>query len=110
MRTRKKRRIERACARIERMEDRVLLSAALPNGTANAMAYDAAGKLWVAYYDTAEHNLKYALKNADGTWAQLADNVIDAGVAPAGYTPDVGQMVSMTIERGGLPGVAYYDA
>jgi hypothetical protein len=110
MRTRKKRRIERACAPIERMEDRCLLSAALPNGTANAMAYDTAGKLWVAYYDTASHNLKYALRNADGTWAQLADNVIDAGTAPTGYSPDVGQMVTMTIERGGLPGVAYYDA
>src|SRR3954469_22071661 len=96
-----------ADARVERMEERRMLSAALPNGTANAMAYDAAGKLWVAYYDTAEHNLKYALKNADGSWAQLTDNVIDAGTAPAGYTPDVGQMVTMTIERGGLPGVAY---
>src|SRR3712207_5589551 len=71
-----------AHALVERMEDRCLLSAALPNGTANAIAYDAGGKLWVAYYDVAEKNLKYALRNADGSWAQLASNVIDEGTVP----------------------------
>src|SRR5829696_1957647 len=101
MRTRTTRRAEDAHAPVERLEDRWLLSAALPNGTANAIAYDAGGKLWVAYYDSAEKNLKYALKNADGTWATLANNVIDEGTATAGSSPDVGQMVTMVIERGG---------
>ena len=65
MRARKSRRDRGVGAPVERMEDRVLLSAVLANGTTNGMAYDASGRLWVAYYDSSEHNLKYALKNAD---------------------------------------------
>ena len=100
-------------ARVERVEERRLLSAVFADGTANAMAYDASGRLWVAYYDTAEKNLKYGLRNADGTWASLANAVIDEGTVPPDKDPalaDVGQMVTMVIERGGRPGVAYYDA
>jgi hypothetical protein len=96
------------------MEQRCLLSAALPNGTANAMAYDASGKLWMAYFDTADKDLKYAVRDTNGTWS--APQVIDEGLKGAANedTPasdaQVGEYVTMVIERGGTPGVAYFDA
>src|SRR5690349_19583945 len=105
MRTRKSRRGARGCALVERMEERRLLSAALANGTANAMAYDASGKLWVAYYDTADKDLKYSVRDASGVWS--APQVIDEGLKGAANedTPaaeaQVGEYVTMVMERGG---------
>src|SRR4051812_38517310 len=93
---------------VERLEGRCLLSAALPGGTANAMAYDASGRLWVAYFDGADKDLKYTVRDTTGAWS--APQVIDEGLKGANNedTPadaaQVGEYVSMVIERGGTPG------
>src|SRR4051812_5811280 len=100
MRTRVKRRAVGACApAVERMEDRRMLSAAPPDGTANAMAYDGSGRLWVAYCDAADKDLKYSVRDTTGAWS--APQVIDEGLKGANNedTPaadaQVGEYVSM---------------
>ena len=88
---------------IEALESRTLLSAsALPAVADSALAYDAAGKLHVAYYDGADKSLKYAARLANGRWAD--GGVIDAGSA------DVGAMPSLALAPDGNPAAAYYDA
>ena len=56
---------------VERLEERALLTGALPNAGAAGMVYDAAGVLHVAYYDSVQHTLKYATRAGDGTWSPI---------------------------------------
>jgi hypothetical protein len=69
--------------------------------TAGAIALDAAGQLHLAYFDSASHALKYALRNADGTWNTI--ETIDASY-------NAGTQLSIAIDPNGLPGIAYLDA
>ena len=88
---------------IEALESRTLLSAsALPATADSALAYDAAGKLHMAYYDGADKSLKYATRLANGRWA-------DGGVIDDS-SPNVGAMPSLALDSVGNPAVAYYDA
>ena len=88
---------------IEALESRTLLSAsALPGAADSALAYDATGKLHMAYYDGADKSLKYATRLANGRWA-------DGGVIDAS-SPNVGAMPSLALDSAGNPAVAYYDA
>ena len=73
-----------------------------PNASSNAIAMDSGGKLYVAYYDTSAQNLKYAIRDADGTWSTTA-GTIDSGTA-------VGASVVMDLDSTGKPGVAYTDS
>src|SRR6185437_8225707 len=86
---------------IETLENRQMLSGAFAHAGEVALAYDAAGDLHVAYYDTAERSLKYAEQNPAGTWS--ATVTVDAG-------PQVGSSLAIAIDSAGHPGVAYYDA
>ena len=78
-----------------------MLSGTFPNAGAVAMAYDSAGTLHVAYYDTAERSLKYAERSAAGTWS--ATVTVDAG-------PQVGSSLAIAIDSSGDTGIAYYDS
>jgi hypothetical protein len=71
------------------------------NASSSAIAYDQAGNLYMAYYDEAAKNLKYAKRTAAGVWS--SPSVIDPG-------NQTGQFVSLAIDSAGRPGVAYYDA
>jgi hypothetical protein len=71
------------------------------NGLSNGIAYDAAGNLYLAYYDGASNNLKYAKRNAAGVWGSAV--TVDGG-------NEAGQFVSLALDASGLPGIAYYDA
>lgn len=93
---------------VERLEGRQLLSVALPNGTSNAMAYDGSGRLFLAYYDSSTHSLKYSIRSTGGTWSTAG--VIDDGTTTTPTSPDVGQYVVMAVDGNGVPGVAYTDA
>ena len=65
------------------------------------VAYDGGGTLHLAFYDSAEHDLKYASRSPDGAWT--APVVVDAADG------NVGAELSLAIDRGGKPGVAYLD-
>lgn len=71
------------------------------NATNAKIAYDPYGRLHMAYYDGTAKNLKYAMRNADGTWSAVT--TIDA-------SPQAGTQLSIAIDPYGLPGIAYYDA
>jgi hypothetical protein len=71
------------------------------NGLSNGIAYDAAGNLYLAYYDGVSNNLKFAKRTAAGVWGSAV--VVDGG-------NQAGQFVSLTLDASGLPGIAYYDA
>jgi hypothetical protein len=86
---------------LERLEERKLLSGALPHAGAAGLVYDAAGVLHVAYYDTVAQNLKYATREADGTWSPTT--TVDGGIG-------AGVQLSLALDSHGVPGVAYYDA
>jgi hypothetical protein len=71
-------------------------------GAADAkVAYDPYGRLHVAYYDGVAKNLKYAMRNVDGSW----NNVVTIDASPA-----AGTQLSLAIDPYGQPGIAYYDA
>jgi hypothetical protein len=65
------------------------------------MAYDSAGALHVAYYDTATRTLKYTARSASGKWDPAV--TVDA-------TRDTGKELSIAIDAAGRPGIAYYDS
>jgi hypothetical protein len=79
----------------------IVVAAPGQNGLSNGIAYDAAGKLYMAYYDSVSNNLKYATRSAAGVWSSAT--VVDGGL----FT---GQYLSLTLDHSGLPGIAYYDA
>lgn len=71
------------------------------NATNAKIAYDPYGRLHLAYYDGTTQTLKYAMRNADGTWNAVV--TLDA-------SPQAGTQLSIAIDAYGLPGIAYYDA
>ena len=71
------------------------------NATNAKIAYDPYGRLHLAYYDGTSTNLKYAMRNVDGTWNAVT--TIDASA-------QAGTELSIAIDPYGLPGIAYYDA
>jgi hypothetical protein len=85
----------------EHLEARMLFSGALPHAAATAMAYDAAGVLHVAYYDSVKQNLKYATRAVNGTWSPIT--TVDAGTG-------AGVQLALALDSQGRPAVAYYDA
>ena len=68
----------------------------------SSLAYDANGKLHMAYQDAATKSLKYATRLANGRW-------VDGGVIDDS-SPNVGAMVSLALASDGSPAAAYYDA
>ncbi|HEX4796944.1 MAG TPA: fibronectin type III domain-containing protein [Humisphaera sp.] len=88
-------------ALVEPLENRQLLSATFAHAGATAMAYDAAGTLHMAYYDTAARTLNYAERDAGGAWS--ATITIDPG-------PQVGSSLAIAVDSSGHAGIAYYDA
>jgi hypothetical protein len=86
---------------LERLEERMLLSGTLPHAAAIDMAYDAAGVLHVAYYDSVKQNLKYATRAVNGTWSPIT--AVDAGTG-------AGVQLALALDSQGRPAVAYYDA
>lgn len=87
----------------ETLEARQLLAAdfTLGVGRFSDSAYTSDGILCVVWYDPAEGNLKFSLRDTDGTWE--APSIIDD-------TADVGQYPSLAIDHNGQPAVTYYDA
>jgi hypothetical protein len=71
------------------------------NGSSNGIAYDAAGRLHLAYYDEVAKNLKYAVRSAAGVWGGIT--TVDGGFM-------AGQFVSLSLDSLGRAGIAYYDA
>jgi hypothetical protein len=96
---------------VERLEDRRLLSggASFDLGTNNAMAMASDGTLYVAYFrptGTSTGDLRYAIRNADGTWRA---NGTDGGIIDDS-SAFVGASVSMGLDSTGKPGIAYTDS
>src|SRR4051812_32380819 len=83
------------------LEERKFLSASLPNAQAASIAYDSAGVLYVAYYDSASMNLKFAKRAANGNWSAIT--TLDSAQG-------AGAQVSLALDSQNHPGVAYYDA
>jgi hypothetical protein len=86
---------------VEQFESRLLLSGSFPDAAAVAMAYDGAGALHVAYQNAGgDSALRYATRAVDGVWS-----------APATVDPTVaaGSHLSIAVNAGGTPGIAYYD-
>lgn len=81
--------------------DRTLVVTPGQNSTCNAIIYDAAGNLHMAYYDNTTSNLKYARRDTQGSWTNPM--VVDGGLM-------AGQFVSIALDSKGFIGVAYYDA
>src|SRR5947209_7997768 len=79
-------------AMIEGVENRRMLSGTFAHAEELAMAYDSAGDLHVAYYDTAARNLKYAERDAAGTWSTVS--TVDSG-------PQVGSSLAIAIDSSG---------
>ena len=70
------------------------------NATAVKIAYDPYGRLDMAWYDGTSQSLKFAMRNADGTWN--ATVVVDS-------SSQAGSQLSLAIDPYGLPGIAYYN-
>ena len=86
---------------IEKLEERKLLSAALKNAGLASLAYDSAGVLYAAYYDTSSKDLKFATRAFDGTWSSIV--TLDPAIG-------AGAQLSLALDSQGRPGVAYYDS
>ena len=71
------------------------------NGTWNDIAYDSHGTLYIAWFDSKSHNLKYVTRSSAGLWSSV--QVVDKGI-------NSGQYISLALDRKGIPGIAYYDA
>lgn len=70
-------------------------------GTFNDIAYDAKGRLHMAFYDRDTRTLKYAMRSVNGVWGNI--QTID-GQQDVGYSP------SLVIDKNNLAHVAYQDA
>jgi hypothetical protein len=86
----------------------VNISAAAPvvtsagdHGTFNDIAYDSNDNLNMVWYDSSDHSLKYAKRDANRVWSgtQIIDSV-----------GDVGSFASLALDSNGRPGIAYYDS
>jgi hypothetical protein len=69
-------------------------------GLANGIAYDASGTMYMAYFDDATQNLKFATRTAAGDWSTVQG--VDAGL-------NVGTYLSLALDSAGRPGIAYLD-
>jgi hypothetical protein len=56
--------------------------------------------MYMAYFDDATHNLKFATRTPDGVWSTTQG--VDAGL-------DVGSYLSLALDSAGRPGIAYLD-
>ena len=91
----------RRTSAVEPLESRVLFSGSFPNAAAIAMAYDGAGALHVAFQNAgADSALRYSARGLDGTWSAPA--TVDPAVA-------AGSHLSIAVNAGSIPGIAYYD-
>ncbi len=70
-------------------------------GNNNSLAFDAAGILHFAYFDSADLTLKYSTRDTAGVWSKV--QIVD----PDG--PYQGQYVSLALDKAGTPSVAYFD-
>lgn len=75
-------------------------SLATTRGTDNDIAYDAAGRLHLAFFDRDTRSLKYAVQETSGAWTipQTIDDGTDCGLYP-----------SIDIAPNGTVGIAYFD-
>jgi hypothetical protein len=75
-------------------------ASATSRGTDNDLAFDPAGRLHLAYFDRDARELKYTVREADGTWTipQTVDAGLDAGLYP-----------SIDVAPNGTIGIAYFD-
>jgi hypothetical protein len=85
---------------VERLEGRLLMSGSFPDAAAVAMTYDGNGALHVAYQASGDSALRYALRTADGAWS--ATTTVDPSLG-------AGSHLSIQVNAGGTPGIAYYD-
>ncbi len=78
-----------------------LNNVAQSRGAFNDIAYDAAGRLHMTFFDRDERNLKYAVRDTNGVWSTV--QIVDDDYY-VGYNPDI------EINANGRPGIAYQDA
>jgi len=69
------------------------------DGTFNTIAYDSAGKLNFAWFDSVAGKLKFSAR-ASTTWSTV--QIVDAAAG-------TGQFMTMALDSTGKPGLAYYD-
>src|SRR5579884_365862 len=86
---------------LEPLERRQLLSGIPADAQQLQLAYDGGGTLHLAYYDSTEHDLKYASRSPAGVWS--ATVVVDHS------STDAGGELSLAIDPSGNPGIAYDD-
>jgi hypothetical protein len=68
-------------------------------GSASSLAIDATGRLHVAYVDSTNGHLRYALRDVAGTWTT---STVDA-------SGDVSSSLDLALDADGDPHVAYFD-
>lgn len=73
-------------------------------GADNSIARDSAGRMYVAYYDGAAHDLKFVSRGVDGVWAAPQTIYHD------GSNRDTGHYPSLALKSTGQPVVAFYDS
>jgi subtilisin family serine protease len=77
-------------------------------GTENSVATDSAGRMYVAYYDSASKSLKFVSRGTDGLWS--SPQTIEAPQNPGNPLAEMGHYPSLALTSAGAPRVAYYDA
>ena len=70
------------------------------SGSSNDIAWDAAGKLHMAFFDRSSRTLKYSVRDAAGKWSII--QTVDPGL-------DCGVYLSLALDSNGVPGIAYFD-
>lgn len=82
-----------------------LNSNAQTDGTYNDVAYDSTGRLHHVWFDRSDRKLKYGVRETDGSWNPV-QTIVDAvsETLPGEY-----QFLSLALDSGGRPAVAYFD-
>ena len=80
-------------------------SQATSRGTFNDIAYDASGKLHLAYYDRDDQSLNYSVRDTSGVWSAVES--VDLPVSKV--NPGEFQYISLALDKNGLPGIAYFN-
>ena len=83
-----------------------LKSTGTTDGEQNDIAYDANGRLHMAYVDRKDHHLKYSVRETDGKWTivQTIDRHSDAASGYGNFAHP-----SIAIDKNGNPAIAYYE-